>query len=262
VRGRTFLAGGTGEPPTSAIVSERLAGELWPGQDPVGQQFAGEPANGAPPSDWLTVVGEVASVTRPAEEDPRPAFYLPLEQQPLVGTTFLVRGTGSPATLVAAAKQAIGAVAPTVIVTDARPLAATVSDARYPRRFTAGLVGASGVTALLLAAIGVFALMSYAVAQRAGEIGIRMVLGAGRRDIMRLVVREGAGLAIAGIALGFALAFAAIRYAAHAIVPLPDVDAATFLAVPVVLAAAVLAACYLPARRAAGVDPLTVIRNA
>jgi ABC-type antimicrobial peptide transport system permease subunit len=88
-----------------------------------------------------------------------------------------------------------------------------------------------------------------------------MVLGAQRRDIVRLIVKDGAVLAIAGIALGFALAFAAIRYASHAIVPLPDIDVATFIVVPAVLAAVVLLACYLPARRAARVDPLVVLRN-
>jgi ABC-type antimicrobial peptide transport system permease subunit len=149
-----------------------------------------------------------------------------------------------------------------VIVAQARPLEAIVSDVRYPRRFTAGLVAASGTTALLLAAIGVFALMSYAVAQRVGEIGVRMVLGAQRRDIVRLIVNEGAAIVIAGIVIGFALAFAAIRYASHAIVPLPDIDAVTFLTVPVILACVVLLACYLPARRAARVDPLVVLRNA
>jgi len=164
--------------------------------------------------------------------------------------------------LAAAARRAIASADPTVLVTRTRPFEAIVNDARYPRRFTAGLVGASGLAALLLAAIGVFALMSYAVAQRAGEIGIRMVLGAGRRDIVRLIVREGGAVAIAGIVAGFALAFAAVRYASHAIVPLPDLDAATFVAVPLVLAAVVLAACYLPARRAARVDPLAVLRRA
>jgi predicted permease len=261
LRGRLFDARERADASTSVIVSERLANELWPGGEPVGQQLALHDANSQYPIRWLDVVGEVASVTRPVDEYPRPALYLPIESQPLIGTSFLVRGAGNPAELAAAAKQAIVSAEPTVIVTSARPLGGAVSDARYPRRFSAGLVGASGLAALLLAAIGVFALTTYAVAQRIGEIGIRMVLGAGRRDIVRLIVREGAVVALVGIALGFALAFAAIRTASHAIVPLPDLDAATFVAVPVILAAVVLAACYLPARRAALVDPLVVLRR-
>jgi putative ABC transport system permease protein len=123
-------------------------------------------------------------------------------------------------------------------------------------------LSASGLAGLLLAALGIFALMSYAVAQRVGEIGVRMVLGAERRDVVRLVLSDGVGVVIAGIVAGFALAFSIIRYASHAIVPLPDADAVTFVVVPIVLVAMVLLACILPARRAARVDPLVVLRNA
>jgi putative ABC transport system permease protein len=261
VRGRTFDARDRTEQARTIIVSERLANELWPGKDPIGQQLAIHSPDSPYPIRWLEVVGEVASVTRPQDEYPRPVFYAPIESALLMGTTFLVRGAGNPAALAAAAKQAIADTDPSIIVARARPLEDAISDVRSPRRFTAGLLGASGTAALLLAAIGVFALMSYAVAQRIGEIGVRMVLGAQRRDIVRLIVKDGAMLAIAGIALGFALAFAAIRYASHAIVPLPDMDAVTFIVVPAVLAAVVLLACYLPARRAARVDPLVVLRN-
>jgi len=262
LRGRYFDARDRAETASTVIVSKRLADQLWPGVDPIGQQLAMHEPKSLYPIRWLDVVGEVASVTRPQDEYARPAFYRPIEGSPLVGTTFLVRGAGNPAALAAAAKQAVMAADSSLIVARARSLEDTISDVRYPRRFSAAILGASGTAALLLAAIGVFALMSYAVAQRIGEIGVRMVLGARRRDIVRLIVKDGATLAIAGIALGFAFAFAAIRYASHAIVPLPDIDAVTFVTVPVILAAVVLLACYLPARRAARVDPLVVLRNA
>jgi putative ABC transport system permease protein len=261
LRGRTFDARERVAGATAIVVTERLADELWPGRDPIGQQLALHSPDSSYPVRWLDVIGEVASVTRPLDESPRPALFLPVELQPLAGTAFLVRGAGNPAELASAAKAAIVSADPSVIVARARPLQATVSDIRYPRRFTAGLLGASGLAALVLAAIGVFALMSYSVAQRVGEIGIRMVLGAGRREIVSLIVKDGAAVTIAGIGLGFALAFAAIRYASHAIVPLPDADAMTFIAVPAVLALVVLLACYLPARRAARVDPLVVLRQ-
>ncbi len=261
LRGRVFDARDRTEPARTVIVSERLANELWSGMDPVGQQLAQHRADSIYPIRWLDVVGVVGSVTRPTDEYPRPVFYLPLESTPLMGMTFLVRGEGNPAELVAFAKQAIASADSSVIVAQARPLGEIIDGVRYPRRFSAGLLGASGTAALLLAAIGVFALMSYAVAQRVGEIGVRMVLGAQRRDVIRLILRDGAGVVVAGIAIGFALAFAAIRYASHAIVPLPDVDAVTFITVPGLLALVVLLACYLPARRAARVDPLVVLRN-
>ena len=160
IRGRTFDARDRGESSTSVIVSERLANELWPGRDPIGQQLANHWADSVYPIRWLTVAGEVVSVTHPLEEYPRPVFYRPVESQPLMGTTVLVRGAGNPAELAAAAKRAVASAEPSVIVAQVRPLEQTVSDVRYPRRFTAGLVSASGIAALALAAIGVFALMS------------------------------------------------------------------------------------------------------
>jgi putative ABC transport system permease protein len=261
LRGRDFDVREQTDRPQSVIVSQRLADELWPGTDPIGQQMAEHWADSTYPIQWVTVIGVAASATRPQDEYPRPVFYFPIESSPFHGYRFLVRGAGNPATLAAAAKQAITSSDPSVIVSQARPLEEAVSGARYPRRFSAAILGASGTAAMLLAAIGVFALMSYAVAQRVGEIGVRMVLGAQRRDIVRLIVKDGAAIVIAGIVIGFALAFAAIRFASHAIVPLPDIDAATFVVVPAVLAAVVLLACYLPARRAARVDPLVVLRN-
>src|SRR5258708_4819495 len=175
--------------------------------------------------------------------------------------TLLVRGAGNPSQLIARVKQAVAQADDSAIVTQARPLGEAVRAVRYPRRLSAALLGLSGITGLILAALGVFGLMSYAVAQRVGEIGVRMVLGAQRRDVIRLILFDGAGVVSTGIVIGFALGFAAIRYASHAIVPLPDIDVLTFIAVPAVLIAAVLLACYLPARRAARVDPLVVLRN-
>jgi putative ABC transport system permease protein len=261
LRGRVFDSRDREPVATSVIVSERLANEVWPGKDPVGQQMAQHWADSTYPIRWLEVVGVVASATLPGEEYPRPAFYLPIESAPLLGSTFLVRGDGRPAELAARARLAIVQAERSAIVAQARPLVESVNAVRFPRRFTAGLLGASGTAALILAAIGVFGLMSYAVAERVGEIGVRMVLGARRQDVIRLILVDGAGVLIGGVAAGFALAFAAIRYASHAIVPLPDADALTFVAVPCVLIAVVLLACYLPARRAARVDPLVVLRN-
>jgi hypothetical protein len=261
LRGRDFDDSDAAEGSTSVIVSERFANDVWPGKDPIGEQIAMHSPDSRYPIRWRTVVGVVGSVTRPAEEFPWPVFYSPIERQALMGTTFVINGDGNPARIAAAAKEAVSRIDPSVLVTQVRAMDDTVSGMRYPRRFTAAIVGASGTAALLLAAVGVFALMSYAVAQRRAEIGVRMVLGAGRRDVMRLILRDGAAVVLAGIALGFALAFAAIRYASHAIVPLPDADVATFLVVPIVLSGVVLCACYVPARRAARVDPLIVLRN-
>ena len=261
LRGRTFDARERIGKVRTAIVSETLAKEMWPDEDPIGEWFAQhDPGTGGSPR-WLEVVGVVGAVTLPLEETPRAAYYVPIASDPLAPSTIVVRGRGNAAQLIARVKQAIARTDRSAIVAQARPLVETVNALRYPRRFTAGLLSASGFAGLLLAALGVFALMSYAVAQRVGEIGVRMVLGAERRDVIRLVLSDGARVVIAGIVAGFALAFAAIRYASHAIVPLPDADAVTFIVVPVLLVAMVLLACILPARRAARVDPLAVLRN-
>ena len=259
LRGRSFDARDMASPKTTAIVSERLAGELWPGKDPIGEWLAAHEPRSQYPPQWREVVGVVRSVSLPLDEYPRPVYYVPHE--PLAGATFLVRGAGNPSELIAGVKQAVAQADDSAIVLQARPLADAVSAVLYPRRFGAALLGSSGLAALILAALGVFGLMSYAVAQRTGEIGVRMVLGAQRRDVIRLILSDGAGVLVAGLVIGFALAFAAIRYASHAIVPLPDTDAVTFIGVPVLLIAVVLLACYLPARRAARVDPLVVLRT-
>jgi putative ABC transport system permease protein len=260
LRGRLFDARDRDPIAKSVVVSGRLANELWPGREPIGEQIAMHEPASIYPIRWLDVVGVVGSVTLPAEEYPRPAFYLPIESAPLIGSTVIVRGGGNAAELAAHAKQAVAQAEPTAIVARARPLEEAIGAVRFPRRFSAALLGASGTAALILAAVGVFGLMSYAVAQRVGEIGVRMVLGAQRRDVIRLILSDGAGALVAGIVIGFALAFAAIRYASHSIVPLPDIDAATFIVVPALLVAVVLLACYIPARRAAKVDPLVVLR--
>ena len=262
VRGRPFDTRDMKREARTAIVSERLASELWPGKDPIGEAFA-HPYSPVSkyPTRWFEVVGVVKSATLPLDEFPRPVFYVPLASNPLMGSNILVRGSGNPAQLIVRVKEAIAQADDAVLISQARPLADAVDAIRSPRRFSTALLGASGVAGLVLAALGVFGLMSYAVAQRLGEIGVRMVLGAQRRDVILLILFDGAAVVIAGIVIGFGLAFAALRYASHAVIPLPDADAATFIVVPLILVGSVLFACYLPARRAARVDPLVVLRQ-
>ena len=258
LRGRVFDARDMASPKKTAIVSERLANELWPGKDPIGEWLAMHEPRSQYPPQWREVVGVVKSVTLPLDEYPRPVYYVPHESSH--GSTFLMRGAGNPSELIASVKQAVAQADESAIVVQARPLDDAVSAVLYPRRFGAALLGSSGFAALILAALGVFGLMSYAVAQRVGS-GVRRVAAAQRRDVIRPVLFDGAGVLVSGIVIGFALGFAAIRYASHAIVPLPDTDALTFIVVPALLIAVVLFACYLPARRAARVDPLVVLRT-
>ena len=130
-----------------------------------------------------------------------------------------------------------------------------------PRRLSASLLGSSGLASLLIAIIGVFGLVSYAVAQRTREIGLRMVLGATRGDVLRLMMLDVARVIGLGLATGFVCTFVALRYASHALVPLPELDPLTFVTVPAILVTAVLIACYIPARRAAAIDPNVALRH-
>jgi predicted permease len=261
VRGRPFDARDALPVASTTIVSERLAHELWPGRDPIGEAIAFHSPETRTPPRWMEVVGVAKSVTLPLEVFPRPVLYVPIESSPAGGSTLVVRAMGRPAQVIDRVKKAVAGSGDGAIVSRASPLTEAVAAVRYPRRFSAALLGVSGLAGMILMSVGVFGLMSYAVAQRVAEIGVRMVLGAQRRDVIRLIVLDGAGVVIAGIVSGFALAFAAIRYASHAIVPLPDADAVTFIVAPALLIGVVLLACYLPARRAARVDPLVVLRK-
>jgi putative ABC transport system permease protein len=131
----------------------------------------------------------------------------------------------------------------------------------YPRRMSAGILAASGMIGLFLASVGLYGLISYSLAQRLHELGVRMALGAGRSDIIGMVVREGAMLGTLGAAIGSVLTFAALRLTAKYFAVSPDPDVIALLPAPIVLGAVILLACYIPARRASRVDPMTVLRR-
>jgi putative ABC transport system permease protein len=146
-------------------------------------------------------------------------------------------------------------------VTHIRTMAQMAGEILYPRRVAGAILSVSTAVALLLAVVGVYGIVSYSVAQRSGEIGIRMTLGATRGDIIRLVLREGAAVATVGGLAGIVGGWMAIRMTSSNYLSLPNVDILTFLIAPLLLTAVVLLACYLPARRAASVDPMDVLRR-
>ena len=174
-------------------MSERLASEVWPGQDPLGQRLALSSPNSVSPPEWRRIVGVVGSVTAPLEEYPQPTLYVPIESNPLSASALVVRGNGSAAQLMQHITEAVTRGDQTAIVSSARTLNDSVRAMRYPRRLSASLLGSSGLASLLIAIIGVFGLVSYAVAQRTREIGLRMVLGATRGDVLRLMMLDDAG---------------------------------------------------------------------
>ena len=194
------------------------------------------------------------------DQESRVEIYLPYYQNPVGNVTLIARAATDPSALSASVRQAVKAVDPEVPVFAVRTLSDIVSDRTAQRRLAVMLITVFAAVALLLAAVGIYGVMSYAVAQRTQEIGIRMALGAERRDILRMVLWHGTLMAVAGIGLGITVALGLARLITSLLFQVSATDPPTFSIVPVVLAAVALLACYIPARRATRVDPLVALR--
>jgi predicted permease len=193
-------------------------------------------------------------------ENPRPTVYVPLAQNHETGMTLHVRAIGNPVSIAGSVRHEVQALDPNLAVTTVQPLAEVVGSSLFAARMGAALLVIFGLVALLLASVGLYGVMSYAVARRTREIGIRMALGAERGGVLRLVLKQGMALVAAGIATGLIAAVAVTRVLASFLYGVSTLDAATFVAVPLVLVVVALLASYLPARRAARVDPIVALR--
>jgi predicted permease len=254
--GRVFTDqdGKEGAPPT-VIVNEALARRFWPDQDPLGRRLR----PGRSPT-WQTVVGVVGDVRYTSlDADPGPMVYYPFEGSWNPMSVAVRAGTDREA-LALAIRQAARAVDPQLAVPSLRSVGELVGNSLGPRRFNATLLGVFAGIALVLATVGLYGSISYAVARRTREIGVRMALGAGPRDVVRMVVGEGLRLVAAGLAVGLAAAVALTWTMSSLLFGVSAHDPATFAAIATLLAVVALAAAYVPARRAARVDPLGAIR--
>jgi putative ABC transport system permease protein len=258
VRGRAFKSDDRAGALPVAIVSENVATETWPGQDPIGKRLKSGAVDSR--SKWLTVVG-VAGNTRYRElATPRPTLYIPAAQFMNSAGRLAIRTTATPAFVAGVVQDAVRAVDPTVRVTRI----ATYADyLRVPLawpRFNALLLAVFAAAALLLSAIGLYGVMAASVQKRHPEIGMRVALGATPRDVRRLVLGEGLRLAIGGALAGLALAGMATRLLRGLLFETETLDPATLVGAAVTLVGAALLATYLPARRAAKVDPVEMLR--
>jgi putative ABC transport system permease protein len=252
-----------GEPPAfgAVIVNQAFASRYFAGQDPIGRSLV---LYDDQTFGWLrTIVGVVADVRgHNVEEAPVPAVYVPHAQHPDVFVPSLVVRSSLPAETVAAAlRERIHAYDPQLLVQRIQPMDEVVAGALSRPRFNLLLVGAFAAIGLALAAIGIGGVVSFLVAQRTREIGIRMALGARSHDVLRLVVGEGMMPVAAGAAAGAAAAALATRALRSMLYGVTPLDAVSLVAAPAVLGAVALIACYLPARRAAAVDPLVALRD-
>jgi putative ABC transport system permease protein len=264
--GRNFTDFDDTQHPFVVIVDEMLAKRAWPGQSAVGKELEIEVSRSPQARNsehvWTEVVG-VAEHTRSHDltRDVREQIYTPQGQQPFGAMMLVIRSRANPAELekeVIADLHSLDKDAP---ISNIRPMAAYVAEARAGMEFSLVLLSVFAAVALVLASIGLYGVIAYSVAQRTHEIGIRVALGATRRDIFTLVIRQGALLAIAGIGLGFAGALLLQSVLSTLVYGVRATDPATYAAVGGLLAWISLVACYIPARRAMGVEPLVALRH-
>ncbi|MGH7575415.1 MAG: ADOP family duplicated permease [Longimicrobiales bacterium] len=259
VGGRLFGPADGPDAPHVAVISESLAKTQWPGEDPVGKfiQFGNMDGDIRP----FTVIGIVADIREASlEAEPRSTFYTYYRQRPSASSfSFVMHGASATAAVISDARRIAASLDPDLPV-EFRTLAQIYSASLAERRFGVLLVGTFAATALALAVMGVYGVISFAVAQRTREIGIRMALGARAENVLRLVLKRGLLLAGVGTAIGIGGALAATRLLTSFLFGVSETDATTFIAVPLILIAAALIAAYVPARRAMRVDPMIAIR--
>ncbi|HKI01875.1 MAG TPA: ABC transporter permease [Thermoanaerobaculia bacterium] len=260
VRGRIFSAGDAAKAPHVAVIDETMARAFWPGTDPIGKRFRfGTWENTDEP--WITIVGIVGNVRHSGlHVDPRPQLYIPQAQIGSGSQYFVLRTQGDPKRLTKDARAAVFAVDPDQPVAQVRTMEQRVGESVAGRRFNTVLLGVFAVLALVLAAVGIYGITSYSVAQRTREMGLRMALGAKPGTVLRMVLREAGALALTGLAAGLLLAFAATRVMASLLFGVPATDPATFAGVAAGLALVSFVAAYLPGRRATRVDPMVALR--
>jgi putative ABC transport system permease protein len=243
-----------------ALINQTMAKQLWPNQDPIGKRIR-FPDNDQNPLRWRTIVGVVSDVSQYAlDRRPPMQMYLPHEQFPTSFNTIVVKTTNKPEEMFGAVRDAILSVDGDQAVYNVATLEELQSNSIVLRSFFMLLLITFAVLALMLAVVGIYGVMSYAVTQRTQEIGIRMALGAGAGDVLKLILRNGLALTASGVVIGLGGAFVLTRLLAVLLFGVQPTDALTFATVSLTLVIAALVACYLPARRAAKVDPLVALR--
>jgi putative ABC transport system permease protein len=259
-QGRVFTRNDRAGVQKVVVVSEGAAKAYWPGQDPVGKPVS--VGQGGFYDDTAYVIGVVGDVRYGTLDSlPVPDVYLSYYQSPRGRMTMFVRTVGDPRAIIGAARREIASIAPGVPLYDIRPMPERVATAMGYARFSAMLLAAFAVVALALAALGTYGVISFAVSQRTKEIGIRVALGATRATVLRLVVGQGIGLAIVGGALGLVGALAATRVLRSLLYGVAPSDPATLVSIVALLVVAVIAASWVPARRAASVHPSDSLRG-
>ena len=257
LRGRDFSAQDNEGAPLALIVNEAFERRYFEAADALGKRVSFRGANGP----WAEVIGVVGDTKyRTLGEGTRTLVYMPLAQNHETGMTLHIRTMGNPTSVASSVRHEVQALDQNLPATNLQPLSEVLSGSLFAARMGAVLLAVFGGLALLLAAVGLYGVMSYAVSRRTREIGIRMALGAGTGNVLRLVLKEGMMLVGGGVVTGLLWAAAVTRVLAPFLYGVSPLDATTFVAIPLVLALVALLANYLPARRATKVDPMEALR--
>jgi putative ABC transport system permease protein len=260
LKGRFFSEQDSPSNPKAAIISETLARRYFPNQDPIGKQMRfGFPPDSNVSREIVGVVGDVRDVA--LSRKPGPMMYVPFAQAPLYGGEVVVRSSLSASSVAVGIRQAVHSIDKNLPVTDVESFPDALGASVTQERFRTLLLSSFSGIALILAAVGIFGVISYSASQRTHEIGIRMALGAQQRNVLRLILGQGAKLALLGLGAGAVAALLLTRLMASLLYGVSATDPLTFGAVAIVLLGVAVTACYIPARRAMRVDPMVALRH-
>ena len=256
--GRTFTEEEAWRKPAAVIINQTLARRYWPNESPLGKRLK----NGAPNSDWVEIVGVVAD-TRENEltAEVREALYLPYVASADPAMTLVLRTSLEPLGLVAAARDELRRVDAALAISNISTLSQLLDEATAQPRFNATLLALFALLALVLATVGIYGVIAYTVTQRRQEIGVRMALGATTRDIVRMILAQGATLTLGGVGIGLLAALLLTRWMDALLFGVSATDPWTFGGIALLLIGVALLACWIPARRATKVDPLIALRH-
>jgi putative ABC transport system permease protein len=256
-RGRLFNPQDDANAARVVLINEAFAKRFLPGQEPIGQRLN----FGGGEKETPEIIGVVADVKNDdLDEAVDPIAYLPYAQNVWWSMNLVVRATQDPTRLASAVRSEVQALDPNLPVSNIKPVRQMIDERISPKRLMTYILGVFALIALLLASVGIYGVMSYAVTQRTREIGVRMALGAQAVDVLKLVIKNGMTMALVGVAIGLAGAYALTRLLANLLFKVTPTDVVTFAAVSISLIVVALIACYVPARRATKVDPLVALR--
>jgi putative ABC transport system permease protein len=260
VAGRTFEVRDNMSAPPVAVVTQSFVRAYFPNENPIGKRIVfGFPPDPGISREIIGVVGDVHDVS--LGNDPGPMMYAAYAQSPFPGACIAVQSTLAPGTVISSIRDTVASLDKDLPVTDVATMTEVIHDSMAQPRFRTTLIALFAAIALILAATGIFGVISYSVQCRTNEIGIRVAMGASARAIVKMVLRETMVLAVIGLAVGLPVAFAASHIVGHLLFGISPTDPATLIVVSLTLAAVAAAAGYLPARRATHVDPLIALRH-